>query len=63
MDELQERLTELEIRYAHQSRLVEELNTMVLECYQRIASLERQGRAVREMLGSLAPIPLESPDE
>ncbi|PLX82210.1 MAG: hypothetical protein C0617_15005 [Desulfuromonas sp.] len=63
MDELQERITELEIRYTHQSELVEELNAVVTECNQRIASLERENLRVQEMLRSLEPDATESPDE
>lgn len=63
MDELQERLTELEIRFMHQNRLIDELNDEVAECGRRIASLERENRALRESLKSLAPELQESPDE
>lgn len=63
MDSHEERLVELEIRYAHQERLVEELSTIVAEFGRRIANLERENRSVREMLSSLAPSTPESPDE
>lgn len=63
MDELQERLTELEIRFSHQGRLIEELNEVVTEFSQRISRLERDNRSLRETLKSLAPELTESPDE
>lgn len=63
MDELQERLDELEIRFTHQSRLIDELNEVVTECNLRISRLERENRALRETLKSLAPEMDESPDE
>lgn len=63
MEELQERLTELEIRFMHQNRLIDELNDEVADCGRRIASLERENRMLRESLKSLAPELQESPDE
>ena len=63
MNTNEERLVELEIRYAHQERLVEELSSIVAEFGRRIASLERENRSVREMLSTLAPSTPESPDE
>lgn len=63
MNNHDERLVELEIRYAHQERLVEDLNSIVAEFGRRIASLERENRSVREMLSALAPSTPESPDE
>ena len=63
MDSHEERLVELEIRSAHQDRLVEELSSIVAEFGRRIAALERENRNVREMLSALAPSTPESPDE
>jgi SlyX protein len=63
MDELRQRVDELEIRYTHQGRMLEELNLVVAENAQRIARLERELVHYREMLGSLAPGMIESPDE
>lgn len=63
MNELKERLVELETRFTHQARQIEELNAEVIECHQRIARLERESRRVTEMLGTLAPDQTESPDE
>lgn len=61
--ELPERLTELEIRFTHQARVIEELNEVVTECNQRLARLEKENHRFREMLQSLAPALPESPDE
>ncbi|HAD04837.1 MAG TPA: hypothetical protein DCF93_09540 [Desulfuromonas sp.] len=63
MEPLQERLTELEIRYAHQAQLVEELNAVVIDFGQRLTRLERENGAFREMFGRLGPALTESPDE
>jgi len=63
MEELQERLTELEIRFSHHARLVEELNEVVVECNRRIDRLERDNHALRETVKTLAPELSESPDE
>lgn len=63
MEELKERIIELEIRYAHQSSTVEELNTELTSANARIDNLERKVRAMHEMLGNLGPELTESPDE
>jgi SlyX protein len=64
MDELQERLTDLEVRYSHQGLLIEQLNEVVTECCARIDRLEKNSRRLREHLMSLAPDDLTlSPDE
>lgn len=63
MDELQQRIIELEIRFTHQAQLLEELNEELVSCHQRIDQLEREPRAVRETLKGLGPELTESPDE
>ena len=63
MDELTGRIVELEIRYTHQLSLVEELNVELTSANARIARLERQVRAMQDMLGSLGPELTQSPDE
>lgn len=63
MQELQERLIALEIRFTHQARQVEELNAEVIECHRRLSRLERENRSFREMLKALSPSLPESPDE
>ena len=63
MDELTERIVELEIRYTHQNAMVEELNTELTSANARIDRLERQVKAMHEMLGTLGPELTQSPDE
>ena len=63
MDELQQRITGLEIRFAHPARLLEELDDQLVACHSRIGHLEREQRAVRDTLKSLGPELTESPDE
>ena len=63
MDELTARIVELEIRYTHQNRLIEELNAELTLSNARIDRLEREVRALREALGSLGPELDSSPDE
>ncbi|HKK01729.1 MAG TPA: SlyX family protein [Desulfuromonadales bacterium] len=63
MDELQQRIIELEIRFTHQAQLLDELNDELVSCHQRIDQLEREQRAVRETLEGLGPELTESPDE
>ncbi len=63
MEELRERIIELEIRYTHQNSVVEELNTELTLANARINRLEREVRGMHEMLGSMGPELTESPDE
>lgn len=63
MDELTERIVELEIRYTHQLSLVDELNVELTSANARIDRLEREVRAMHDMLGSLGPDLTQSPDE
>jgi len=63
MEELTERIVELEIRYTHQSSLVEELNAELTSANQRIDHLERKIAVLAEMLGRLSPDFTLSPDE
>lgn len=63
MNELIERIVELEIRYAHQSSLVEELNVELTAANGRIDKLEREVRSLRDSFRSLEPDLSESPDE
>ncbi len=62
-EELQERITELEIRFSHQSQLVDELNDVVTDCNLRIDRLQKENRQLQEMVKSLSPEMEESPDE
>ena len=63
MNELTERIIELEIRYTHQTRLVEELNMELTSANSRIDQLDRQVKALYEIIGNLSPEYTESPDE
>jgi SlyX protein len=63
MSHIEERLTELEIRFTHQARLIEELNEVVTDCNQSVARLEAENNRLREMMKSFAPELSESPDE
>jgi SlyX protein len=51
----EERLIDLEIRYAHQSRLVAALDDVVREFAARVEKLERQMSALRESQAEAAP--------
>ena len=64
MDELQERLTELEIRFSHQALLIEELNEVVTAACVRIDRLEKAQRVLCDQFRQVAPDDLTlSPDE
>jgi SlyX protein len=63
MNEMQECITELEIRLTYQARLIEELNDVLTECSQRITQLERDNRTFAQTLKSLAPRLAESLDK
>jgi len=63
LKDLEERTTELEIRFSHQSQLIDELNEVVTDCNLRIDQLQKENRILREMMKNLAPEMLESPDE
>lgn len=63
LEELQERMTELEIRFSHQSQLVDELNDVVTDCNLRIDRLQKENRQLQEMIKNLSPEMEESPDE
>jgi SlyX protein len=50
MDEMKERLVELEIRYTRQARLIEELNEVLTDACARIGRLELENRSLRDQL-------------
>ncbi len=62
-DELQERVTELEIRFTHQAQLLDELNEVVADCNLRIDQLRKENWQLQEVVNSLSPPLKESPDE
>ena len=61
--ELEERIVDLEIRFTHQARQLEELNEVLTESADFIAVLRQDNSALRQMLKGLSPEMLESPDE
>lgn len=61
--ELEERIVELEIRFTHQARQLEELNEVLTESADFIAVLRQENMTFRQMLKGLSPEMLESPDE
>lgn len=64
MDASQDRLTDLEIRFTHQARLLEELNDVLADACARINRLEQENRALREQLRQMSPDDFTlSPDE
>ena len=63
MDETTERIIDMEIRFSHQEMQLDELNTIIIECRDRIDRLERNNRRMTEMLAGMAPESTESPDE
>ncbi|MBW2689574.1 MAG: SlyX family protein [Deltaproteobacteria bacterium] len=63
MDEMKNRIIELEISFTHQTNLIEELNVELTSANTRIDQLEHKVKALSEMLGSLGPELTQSPDE
>ena len=63
LEELQERVTELEIRFSHQTQLLDELNEVLTDCNQRIDRLSKENQHLRATLSTLSPAMEESPDE
>ena len=49
------RLHALEIRIAHQDRVIADLNDVVTQQWSRIAALDRQLKALREEIQNIAP--------
>ena len=63
LEELQGRVTELEIRFSHQTQLIDELNEVLTDCNRRIAQLSKDNQRLRETVNTLSPVLEESPDE
>ena len=63
LEELQERVTELEIRFSHQTQLLDELNEVLTDCNHRIDRLSQENHHLRATLSTLSPALEESPDE
>lgn len=53
-DDANERLTDLEVRYAHQARLLDELSGVLFEQQRTIEGLERRVRELEDRLGDEA---------
>ncbi len=63
MENFKQRLTDLEMKFAFQEELIEELNQVVTGCNLQIQRLNRENSSLKEMVRSLAPELPESPDE
>ena len=63
MEEIRQRLIDLEMRFTYQEEVVDELNRVVTSCNLQIERLARENGQLREMLRRLAPELPESPDE
>jgi SlyX protein len=63
LEELENRVTELEIRFSHQTQLLDELNDELTGCNHRIDRLRKENQHLRETVSTLAPSLEESPDE
>ncbi len=63
LEELQDRVTQLEIRFSHQAQMVDELNDVVVDCNQRIDRLKKENELLKVVINSLSPALEESPDE
>ncbi len=63
LEELQERVTELEIRFSHQAQLIDELNEVLTDCHRKIDQLSRENQHLREAISTMSPALEESPDE
>lgn len=63
MNELEQRLIDLEIRFTHQQRLIEELSDVIAADGRHIDELRKEINLLRQMLQQLEPESLPSPDE
>ncbi len=63
LDDLLERMNDLEVRFTHQTRLLDELNEVVADYSLQIDRLSRENQRMREMMKNFAPSLEESPDE
>ena len=63
MDNNDERLNELELRFMEQSRLLDDLSDEVSVCHRRIDALVRENNSMKEMMKSFEPESEVSPDE
>ena len=61
MDELQERIKELEIRYSHQSSVIETLSDLIREQQEAIEGLKKAINHIRDSMPGEEPPPHEAP--
>lgn len=62
-DSIEGRVTELELRFMHQEKTIQELNEAVYRQEQIIARLERGLGLLNEQFSTLAPSVVREPDE
>ncbi|BCS55298.1 SlyX family protein [Geobacter sp. SVR] len=62
-ESLEERITELELRFMHQERTIQELNETVYRQEQIIVRLERSYTLISEQLRTMNPSAICDPDE
>jgi len=63
MNNIEQRLTELEVRSTFQEETISQLDQVVTQCHLQIQQLVKENRQMHQMLRSLAPETAESPDE
>lgn len=63
MSDTTDRLIELEIRYTHQARLIDELNDELTAANDRLDALQREISVIKDVLKTLGPDLEVSPDE
>jgi SlyX protein len=52
---MDDRLTELEMRFMHQARILEELNDLVYQQQQTVVRLEKEMKQIREQMRNVMP--------
>jgi SlyX protein len=62
MDDILERIVELEIRYTHQGQMIEELNAELTASNLRIGQLERELSRLQHLLQNVIAETKEAPD-
>jgi len=63
MEEIKQRLVDLEMRFSFQEELIEELNKVVTDCNLQVQQLSHENLRLKEMMRTLGPDLPESPDE
>lgn len=62
MDDMLERIVELEVRYTHQGQTIEELNAELTASNFRIDQLEREVSGLQRLLKNIVSETKEAPD-